>query len=76
MTKHIPIKLVARVFKDRHGIWIAYNEKYDISGYGNTKQKAEKMFQFMVLEILAFTKPKNYYKRLNRKTGKLKLVDK
>ena len=37
--------------------WIIYSSKYDISAYGKTKQKAKKMFDAVLTEILKSSKP-------------------
>lgn len=75
MTKKIFVQVPATLFKDNHGTWIAYSKKYDISGYGETKTRAVRMFEFTVLEILNYTKPKNHYYKLHRPSGKLKIQE-
>ena len=36
--------------------YIVYSKKYDISGYGKTKKRAVKMFNFEIDSILMYTK--------------------
>lgn len=52
----ITVKVPARVWKDKRGNWIMYSKKYDICGYGRTKNRANKMFEFVVLEVLEYDK--------------------
>lgn len=56
-TINIPIKV--RYWKNKSGIWIIYSKKFGISGYGNTKKRAKKMFLFVVKDILQYTMPQN-----------------
>jgi len=38
--------------------WVIYSKKYDVSAYGRTKDKARRMFDYTIQEILLSTKPK------------------
>lgn len=57
--QEIKINIPAKIFKEGNS-WIAYSKKYDISGYGKTKERAVKMFKFVVLDILKYTKPNKH----------------
>lgn len=39
-------------FDEKSNSWIYYNKKYNISSYGKTTKKANKMFHFQLNEIL------------------------
>lgn len=47
----IKINIEVRFFKEGK-FWIAYNSKFEISGYGITKKEAEKSFIITLKEIL------------------------
>lgn len=60
----ISINIPIQIFVDKYTkSYVVYSKKYDISGYGETKEKAINMFNLSVLEILSYTKPSSYYKR-------------
>lgn len=52
----IKVNIPAKVWKDKRGTWIMYSKKYNITAYGETKNRAHKMFEFVVLEILEYDK--------------------
>jgi hypothetical protein len=57
--KKINIEIKVKCWKNKKtGSWIIYSKKFDISSYGMTKEKAKKMFDFTIKEILLDTKPK------------------
>lgn len=57
--KKINIEIKVKCWKDKKtGSWIIYSKKFDISAYGNTKEKAKEMFDFTIKDILFSTKPK------------------
>ena len=39
-----------------NGVWIIFNKRYKISGYGKNRKEAEKMFKFCVDEYLKWRK--------------------
>lgn len=51
-------KIKARVFKE-NGIWIIYHKRFNVSGYGKTKRKAQIMFNYCINDILKFKYKKN-----------------
>ena len=51
----IKISIKAKHWKQKGGIWVAYSKKFQISGYGRTKKRATKMFDFVVKDILSHT---------------------
>ena len=55
---NLPIKV--KCWKNKSGTWIVYSKKFDISGYGNTKKRAQKMFLFAIKEIISYTMRKNH----------------
>jgi len=54
-TVNIPIKV--RVWKDKQTkTFLVSSKKYDVTGYGKTRKRALRMFEFSVKEILTHTK--------------------
>lgn len=57
--KIVNFKIKIRCWKDKQtDLWLLYSKKYDISAYGRTKEKANKMFEVIVNDIIVSTKPK------------------
>lgn len=62
--KIINFKINVRCWKDKKAdCWIIYSKKFDISAYGKTKEKAKKMFDFSIAEILKYTLRKTNYNK-------------
>lgn len=55
----LSIKIDVELWHDKESdCFICYSKKYDISGYGKTRERATSMFSFCVKEILVHSKPK------------------
>lgn len=52
----IDVKIPIEIFQDENNIWFAYNNKFHISGYSESKKNALKMFHDSVLDVLKWTK--------------------
>ena len=57
--KNINFKIrVKWIWDNKAKCWVFYSKKYDLSGYGRTKNKAILMFQNIIHDLLMRTKPK------------------
>ena len=55
-NKKINLFIKTKIWKDKDtGAWCVYSKKLEVSGYGITKKKAEKMFIFSLKEFIKFS---------------------
>lgn len=59
IKREVHYSVMAEHWKDKKtGAYMIYSKKFDICGYGKTKNEARIMFEFQITDILLLTKPK------------------